>query len=159
MSQNSHMNGQPEENWMLPMKYFDKVGQVIRRLGERVEIDAGLRAVGFLPVRARYGVVDALDDPIGGVPEFADVQDVDLRVVVRAGGDAGTAEDGDLAVRPGPGGDRADGGTLHVHAREKDRIGPFEMSIPQRFEVLIHGNGPATDRAGTPPPPTAPAAA
>src|SRR6267142_2537721 len=113
MSQNSHEYGQPLENWMLAMKYS-------RRW-----------------ISSYAGVIEVLDQPVGRVPQLAEVQHVRVEVVLGAARHGGTAEHHGPAVGVGARDHVVDARPLHVHARDEDGIGPAEVVVGGRARVLV----------------------
>jgi len=91
----------------------------------------------LLHERARDIAVEQGDQGVGRVADLADVQVVEVRIEKRAGGNRRTAEHADLAARVRPACDVLHCAALDVHAADKDRVCPIDLSIFRGADVLI----------------------
>src|SRR4030095_15365785 len=76
-------------------------------------------------------------DSVGAVTDFAQMQYVNIGVVVRTGGDRRPAKHGHLTLPMGATVDIVDAIALHMHAAYENRISPGEVSVACRFVILI----------------------
>jgi hypothetical protein len=81
--------------------------------------------------------IEILDQPVGGIAELADMQDVGVGIVLGTPGDGRTAEHDRTSVAVRAPNHVVDARTLHVHARDEDRVGPAEIVLARGARVLV----------------------
>jgi len=87
--------------------------------------------------RSAHIAVEQGDQPVRRVTELADVQIIEVGVVVGAAGDRGATERGRLPESMGALVDVENLPTLDVHAADENGIRPGELRILRRTDVLV----------------------
>ena len=81
--------------------------------------------------------VERLDQSVGGVAQFTQMQVVELRVFLGAGRNRGAAQRARLSRHAGAGGDADDLRLLYMHAAGEHRISPGEVTVVGGADVLV----------------------
>ena len=111
--------------------------EVVRRDREILQRKPVLGFEADLRGRARDALIEAGDQPIGGISHLADVEIVDVGIHLGRGGCRGAAQHHDLAGCVRALGDIVDLLALHVHAADQDDVGPFELGGGGLADILV----------------------
>ena len=111
--------------------------QLVGRHRKFAQLAPLFRGEHDLARRPRDIVGEPREQFVGGVAQFADVQIVELRIMLRTGRHRRAAQHGDPAEGVGAAPDVLDLPPLHMHAADEHHLGPGEIVVAGRRHVLV----------------------